>query len=112
MKKQSTDVDVVSGATYSSNGLINAVKNALKEAEIVDKELVKLYRISVDYHFSRKVSYLIQSKNLLLMNTEYDEEVHYDVYLRDTSFLDELNELTASNMHYEVVKEDYIPVEV
>ena len=26
MKKQSTDVDVVSGATYSSNGLINAVK--------------------------------------------------------------------------------------
>ena len=33
MKKQSTDVDVVSGATYSSNGLINAVKNALKEAE-------------------------------------------------------------------------------
>ena len=46
------------------------------------------------------------------MNTEYDEEVLYDVYLRDTSFLDELNELTASNMHYEVVKEDYIPVEV
>lgn len=33
MKKQSTDVDVVSGATYSSNGLIGAVKNALKEAE-------------------------------------------------------------------------------
>ncbi len=33
MKKQSTDVDVVSGATYSSNGLIQAVKNALKEAE-------------------------------------------------------------------------------
>ena len=37
MKKQSTDVDVVSGATYSSNGLINAVKNALKEAEKVTK---------------------------------------------------------------------------
>ncbi len=33
MKKQSTDVDVVSGATYSSNGLLNAIKNALKEAE-------------------------------------------------------------------------------
>ena len=28
-------MDVVSGATYSSNGLINAVKNALKEAEKV-----------------------------------------------------------------------------
>mgnify|MGYP002294189828 CR=1 FL=1 len=100
------------GAGGLTRAYTNSVADALKEAEIVDKELVKLYRISVDYHFSRKVSYLIQSKNLLLVNTEYDEEVHYDVYLRDTSFLDELNELTASNMHYEVVKEDYIPVEV
>ena len=100
------------GAGGLTRAYTNSVADALKEAEIVDKELVKLYRISVDYHFSRKVSYLIQSKNLLLMNTEYDDEVHYDVYLRDTSFLDELNELTASNMHYEIVKEDYIPVEV
>lgn len=35
MKKQNTDVDTVSGATYSSNGLLNAIKNALKEAEKV-----------------------------------------------------------------------------
>lgn len=33
MKKQSTEVDTVSGATYSSQGLIQAVENALKEAE-------------------------------------------------------------------------------
>lgn len=33
MKRQSIDVDVVSGATYSSNGLIGAVKAALAQAE-------------------------------------------------------------------------------
>jgi uncharacterized protein with FMN-binding domain len=33
IKKQSTNVDAVSGATYSSNGLIEAVRNALKKAE-------------------------------------------------------------------------------
>lgn len=33
IKKQSLDVDVVSGATYSSNGLIGAVKAALAQAE-------------------------------------------------------------------------------
>lgn len=33
IKKQSTNVDVVSGATYSSTGLIEAVRNALKDAE-------------------------------------------------------------------------------
>lgn len=33
MKTQSTEVDTVSGATYSSKGLIQAVKNALEEAK-------------------------------------------------------------------------------
>lgn len=33
IKKQSTDVDTVSGATYSSVGIINAVNNALKGAD-------------------------------------------------------------------------------
>lgn len=37
LKKQNTDVDTVSGATYSSKGLLNAVKNALKEAERATK---------------------------------------------------------------------------
>lgn len=38
MKKQSTDVDTVSGATYSSKGLLNAIKNALKQAEKATNE--------------------------------------------------------------------------
>lgn len=37
VKKQSVDVDVVSGATYSSRGIIGAVKEALKEAEKATK---------------------------------------------------------------------------
>lgn len=35
IKAQSTDVDVVSGATYSSNGIIDAVKAALETAKAV-----------------------------------------------------------------------------
>ena len=35
LKKQTVDVDVVSGATFSSNGIIDAVKEALKEAKKV-----------------------------------------------------------------------------
>ena len=33
VKKQNTEVDLVSGATYSSSGLLNAVKQALQQAE-------------------------------------------------------------------------------
>lgn len=35
LKTQSTDVDTVSGATYSSRGILGAIKNALKQAEKV-----------------------------------------------------------------------------
>lgn len=37
VKKQTVDVDVVSGATYSSKGIIGAVKESLKEAEKATK---------------------------------------------------------------------------
>lgn len=38
IKKQSTNVDTVSGATYSSAGLIEAVRDALKDAGLSEKE--------------------------------------------------------------------------
>ena len=34
VKKQSTNVDAVSGATFSSNGIIKAVRNALSKAYV------------------------------------------------------------------------------
>lgn len=54
VKTQSTDVDTVSGATYSSAGLLNAIKNALKEAERVtngEEQSVK----EIDYSALEKV---------------------------------------------------------
>ena len=33
ISKQSASIDTVSGATYSSNGIIEAVKNALNQAK-------------------------------------------------------------------------------
>ena len=41
VKKQSTNVDTVSGATYSSKGIIEAVRNALNKAAITKKETTK-----------------------------------------------------------------------
>lgn len=48
---QSTDVDVVSGATYSSNGIIGAVKNALLERSLIMRQqrtqVMQLVRLRV-----------------------------------------------------------------
>jgi uncharacterized protein with FMN-binding domain len=41
IQKQSTDVDTVSGATYSSKGIINAVNNALKGASATENSSKK-----------------------------------------------------------------------
>ncbi len=41
MEKQGTDVDTVSGATYSSTGLIHAVRDALKDADGTKKKSEK-----------------------------------------------------------------------
>lgn len=41
-KRNSTNVDAVSGATYSSNGIIMAVRNALSKAAISDKAKKKI----------------------------------------------------------------------
>ncbi len=38
IRTQSSEVDVISGATYSSNGLIEAVKDALKQALIYEED--------------------------------------------------------------------------
>ena len=36
VKKQSTNVDAVSGATFSSNGIIKAVRNALSKRSLIN----------------------------------------------------------------------------
>ena len=38
LSKQSTDVDIVSGATYSSKGIISAVQDALRQASNIDSD--------------------------------------------------------------------------
>lgn len=37
VEKQSTDLDIITGATYTSRGFLNAVENALEEAIVSDK---------------------------------------------------------------------------
>ncbi|MDO4170494.1 MAG: FMN-binding protein [Lachnospiraceae bacterium] len=48
IKKQSTNVDTVSGATYSSNGIISAVRDALKKASVKKTDSNKNKNTSTD----------------------------------------------------------------
>lgn len=98
------------GAGGLTRAYTNSVADALKQAEIVEKELVKLYHVTIDYHYIKKMDYLIKAKSLPCINTYYDERVHYHLYIKDESFLKELQEMTANTFTSELIGEDYIPV--
>lgn len=96
------------GAGGLTRAYTNAVADALKEAEIVEKELVSSYMITLDYHYMKKMDYLIKTKEIPCLAKTYDTAVHYEVFVKDTRFLDELRELTANTVTIEKTGEDYI----
>lgn len=63
MKKQNTEVDVVSGATYSSNGLIGAVKDALAQADKATRGERLVDTSVLEQNVSQAEKLLAQEKN-------------------------------------------------
>ena len=96
------------GAGGLTRAYTNSVADALKEAEIVEKILVDVYRLDVDYHYSKKIDYLIKTKGFKHEDPIYDEKVHYTLYLEEDTFIKELQEMTCNTMTYEIIGEDYI----
>ena len=98
------------GAGGLTRAYTNAVAQTLKEAEIVEKELVKKYRLDIDYHYAKQVDYLIKARGYTLLDTTYDTQVHYTLFLPDEGFLDELKDLTNNTFTFENCGMDYMSV--
>ena len=100
------------GIKLGAGGLTRAysqsVAETLKQAEIVEKELVSLYSISIDYTYTRKFEHLLKQMDIDCINIDYADMVTYQCYLRDISFLDVVRDFTSNNFLYEKIGEDYI----
>ncbi len=100
------------GIKLGAGGLTRAysqsVAETLKQAEIVEKELVPLYSISIDYTYTRKFEHLLKQMDIDCIHTEYADMVTYECYLRDLSFLDVVQDFTSNNFLYEKIGEEYI----
>lgn len=97
------------GAGGLTRAYTQSVSEALKEAEIVEKELVDLYEITIDYSFTRKFEHLLKQYNIKCIHQEYTDKVTYQCYLRNTHFLDEIHEFTSNQFTYKIISTDYIP---
>lgn len=96
------------GAGGLTRAYTQSVAETLKMADIVEKELVDLYEITIDYTYTRKFDYLLKQHNIKCINQEYNEQVSYQCYLKDLTFLDQIQELTSNQFHFKKLRSDYI----
>ena len=99
------------GAGGLTRAYTQSVAETLKKADIVEKELVNLYQISIDYTFIRKFEHLLKQHNIKCINQEYNEQVSYHCYIKDVHFLTLIQELTSNQFRYEIIGQEYIEKE-
>lgn len=100
------------GIKLGAGGLTRAyrqsVADALKEADIVEKFSVSLYKITIDYSFTKKFEHLLKIHKIKCINVEYLERVNYSCYLEDESFFSIIQDLTNNTYDKKYLRNDYI----
>lgn len=100
------------GIKLGAGGLTRAyrqsVADALKEADIVEKFSVPLYKITIDYSYTKKFEHLLKVHKIKCINVEYLEQVSYNCYLEDESFLSIIQDLTNNTYKKIYIRNDYI----
>lgn len=103
------------GIKLGAGGLTRAysqsVAQAIMEANIIETEPVDLYEIILDYHFTKKYEHLMKMNNIKCIHIEYTDKVVYHCYIRNTNFLESIQDLTSNNYEYKVLRTDYIEKE-
>ena len=69
------------GAGGLTRAYSQAVADALKEANIVEKHSIDVYDVSLDYSFTKKFELLLIVNDFDCINKEYDEQVSYRLFL-------------------------------
>ncbi|MCD7893189.1 MAG: YigZ family protein [Erysipelotrichaceae bacterium] len=100
------------GIKLGAGGLTRAysqsVSECLKVAEIVEKELVDLYQIDIDYTYTRKFDYLLKVHHIKCIDIAYNEQVSYQCFIKDETFIKAIIEMTNNQVEYEIIGHDYI----
>lgn len=103
------------GIKLGAGGLVRAyssiVSETLRLAPCTKLTHVYLYQMSFGYEYIGKFDYLLTSKNAIFLNKEYGELVDYRFYVRDTSFLTQIQEYSSGTILPELLGEQLIELE-
>lgn len=105
------------GILLGTGGLVKAYSGATKEAldnaDIVEKELGKEIRIRVDYTDLSKAQYFLGQKNAYISNMDFAEYVDLFIDMTNDQFVEllkERNNLNFKLLGIELVKEKFISI--
>ncbi|SNS36003.1 uncharacterized protein, YigZ family [Anaerovirgula multivorans] len=103
------------GVKLGTGGLVRAytkgAKIALEAARIIVKRAHKMIHVRIDYTLLGKIQNEILQNKYLLKETQYDDAVHFYVYVKKDeveTFLKQLTEWTNARCEAEEIKEDYL----
>lgn len=90
------------GIKLGAGGLVRAystsVSTALQKALKTKLVPVLEYEMHFAYDLIGRFDYLLQNKNAIFLNKEYDENVYYHFYTYDDSFLKDIQELSSNSV--------------
>ncbi|MDF1618076.1 YigZ family protein [Petrocella sp. FN5] len=72
------------GVKLGTGGLVRAytktLQTALDQVAIISKDTYSLLKIRVPYTYAGKLDYYIQKEAIVVKDTQYEEEVYYELY--------------------------------
>ena len=100
------------GILLGTGGLVKAYSSAcafgLEKAEIIDKNIAKVYKIEIGYADIDKFKYFAKNNNIIILNEEYLENVILEIGLKDKKIIDKLSEKEINVRNVEFIKEIYV----
>lgn len=103
------------GIKLGAGGLVRTytkgAKIGLEAAKIVTKRLYKLVHIKIDYTMQGKIQNEIMQSGYLIKKTEYDDSVHFYLYIEIDNlelFENQITEWTSARSNVDIIGEEYL----
>ena len=100
------------GILLGTGGLVKAYSEAcslgLEKAEIIEKDIAKVYKIEISYPDIDKFKYFAKKNNINILNEEYLENVILEIGIKEKDLFKKISQKEINVRNIEFIKEIYV----
>ena len=100
------------GILLGTGGLVKAYSEAcslgLEKAEIIEKDIAKVYKIEISYPDIDKFKYFAKKNNINILKEEYLENVILEIGIKEKDLFKKISQKEINVRNIEFIKEIYI----